>query len=33
MNNNLIKQILKFGIVGGIAFIIDYTLHMFVLNI
>jgi len=26
MNNNLIKQILKFGIVGGIAFIIDYTL-------
>lgn len=26
MNNNLIKQILKFGIVGGIAFIIDYAL-------
>ena len=26
MNNNLIKQILKFGIVEGIAFIIDYAL-------
>lgn len=26
MNNNLIKQILKFGMVGGIAFIIDYAL-------
>lgn len=26
MNNNLIKQILKFGIVGGIAFIIDCAL-------
>lgn len=26
MNNNLIKQILKFGIVGGIAFVIDYAL-------
>lgn len=25
MNNNLIKQILKFGVVGGIAFLIDYV--------
>ena len=26
MNNNLIKQILKFGIVGVFAFVIDYAL-------
>lgn len=24
--NNLIKQILKFGVVGGLAFVIDYSL-------
>ena len=24
--NKLIKQILKFGVVGGIAFLIDYSL-------
>ena len=26
MNNKLLKQIFKFGIVGGIAFVIDYSL-------
>lgn len=26
LNNKLIKQILKFGVVGGLAFIIDYAL-------
>lgn len=26
LNNKLINQILKFGVVGGLAFVIDYTL-------
>lgn len=26
MNNKLIKQIIKFGIVGGLAFLIDYLI-------
>ncbi len=29
MKNNLIKQILRFGVVGGIAFLIDYALLYF----
>lgn len=29
VNNKLFKQILKFGVVGGIAFIIDYLVLIF----
>ena len=32
-NNRLIKQLLKFGIVGGIAFIIDYGVYTILFQI
>ncbi len=33
LNNNLIKQILKFGIVGGLAFLIDYGVYTLLISV
>ena len=32
LNNNLIKQILKFGVVGGLAFLIDYGIYTLLIS-
>lgn len=33
LNNKLIQQILKFGVVGGLAFIIDYGIYTLLLQV
>lgn len=33
LNNNLIKQILKFGVVGGLAFLIDYGIYTLLISV
>ncbi len=33
INNNLIKQIIKFGIVGGLAFLIDYGIYTLLISV
>ncbi len=33
LSNKLVKQILKFGVVGGLAFIIDYGIYTLLLQV